>query len=205
MYENSPSPSVYENAPPTDGGRHSHQTAAQRNEKSMYENINAVTSGSQELPSVIGRDHHGMSPTAELTIGEVIGKGSFGTVYLGVYRGQLVALKSLQSDNQEFEREVALLFKLQHLHIVTMLGIVTADDTGQQNKFIAMEFMNMGNVHDRITTMELDNHGHLSTADRLGIVVQIARGMAPTWKTNVYCIWIWPQEIVCSPVPRLNT
>ncbi|PON36720.1 Tyrosine-protein kinase [Parasponia andersonii] len=56
-----------------------------------------------------------------------IGKGGFGCVYKGEMLGRTVAIKKLHPYNMqgesEFQQEVKVLGKLQHPHLVTLLGV----------------------------------------------------------------------------------
>ncbi|VDP11922.1 unnamed protein product [Schistosoma margrebowiei] len=65
-----------------------------------------------------------------LFIGEIIGRGTFGTVYRGKWHGE-VAIKRIDFDPEDvddsirveaFKREVALLHKTRHENLVLFMG-----------------------------------------------------------------------------------
>eukprot|EP01103_Thecamoeba_quadrilineata_P011689 TRINITY_DN2839_c0_g2_i4.p2 TRINITY_DN2839_c0_g2~~TRINITY_DN2839_c0_g2_i4.p2 ORF type:complete len:658 (-),score=147.92 TRINITY_DN2839_c0_g2_i4:45-2018(-) len=66
--------------------------------------------------------------SADITYGQQLGEGGFGTVYEGIVAGQLVAIKKLkiQELNEvelgKFKKEVILMCKLRHPNIVLLLG-----------------------------------------------------------------------------------
>jgi serine/threonine protein kinase len=87
------------------------------------------------LPWVIDMD--------TLTIGEVAGVGSTGTVFRGVYCGQQVAIKRMvvsQWDEGKvaefFKGEVVMLSRMQHPHVVRFFGCACSDS----QLFIVTEF-----------------------------------------------------------------
>ncbi|MEW5301642.1 MAG: hypothetical protein WDW36_004490 [Sanguina aurantia] len=65
---------------------------------------------------------------SEVTCGVVLGRGAFGTTYLGTWRGGSVAVKvvrvSQAAELANFVREVQSMSLLKHPHIVTFLGAV---------------------------------------------------------------------------------
>ncbi|XP_073242312.1 tyrosine-protein kinase CSK-like [Porites lutea] len=63
---------------------------------------------------------------SELQLGKSIGKGEFGDVLQGVYRGQKVAVKSLLDDShaaQSFLTEASIMTNLSHKNLVKLLGV----------------------------------------------------------------------------------
>ena len=86
----------------------------------------------------------------DIEYGECIGRGAFGEVYKGKWRGSLVAVKklrvmSMRDDFIEgFEREIALMSMLRAPNILQFLG--SAFDP--PNVIIVMEFMPRGSLHD---------------------------------------------------------
>ncbi|XP_031565299.1 tyrosine-protein kinase CSK-like [Actinia tenebrosa] len=62
----------------------------------------------------------------DLTLMESIGKGEFGDVLLGEYKGKKVAIKSLKDDDraaQQFLAEASVMTSLHHPNLVQLLGV----------------------------------------------------------------------------------
>ena len=94
-----------------------------------------------------------------VTTGEMIGRGAFGKIYKGEYKGQTVAVKYIASDFskefdnvQEFMQEINVISKIQHENIVKFIGACTK----QENVCILYEFMDGGNLRDAL--MKRGNH-----------------------------------------------
>ena len=79
-----------------------------------------------------------------------LGRGSFGEVHLGMWRGTVVAVKRLREDMVserellEFRRELAIVNHLAHPHIVQFLGAIT----NSLPLCIVTEYMKGGNLAD---------------------------------------------------------
>ncbi|XP_071118990.1 tyrosine-protein kinase CSK-like isoform X1 [Haliotis cracherodii] len=75
---------------------------------------------------------------------EKIGKGEFGNVYKGVYKGQAVAIKQLKDKDkaeQTFLKEASVMTSLRHANLVQLIGVVLSDEF-----FLVTEFMGKGNL-----------------------------------------------------------
>lgn len=110
-------------------------------------------------------------------VGERIGVGGMGIVYRATYtkNGARVALKILSPDvsdseslQRRFEREIAILKKLQHPHIVRYYG---GGKIGSQ-RFYAMELVEGGSVEDY-----LKKKGRLPWEEALDIGIQVAKAL----------------------------
>lgn len=86
----------------------------------------------------------------DIEYGECIGRGAFGEVFKGKWRGSLVAVKKLRITStredfiEGFEREIALMCMLRAPNILQFLG--SAFDP--PNVIIVMEYMPRGSLHD---------------------------------------------------------
>ncbi|KAK7499721.1 hypothetical protein BaRGS_00009062 [Batillaria attramentaria] len=80
----------------------------------------------------------------DLHIGESIGKGDFGDVFKGTYKGQAVAIKQLKDKDrgeQSFLQEASVMTSLRHDNLVRLIGVVLSDTI-----FLVTEFMGKGNL-----------------------------------------------------------
>jgi len=106
-----------------------------------------------------------------------LGVGGMGIVYKATYLkgGQKVALKVLAPDlmteqkvAKRFEREMAILKKLKHPHIVKYYG----GSTSGAQRYYAMELVTGGSLEERIK-----KHGRISWEQAVDYGIQIARAL----------------------------
>uniref|UniRef100_A0A667WMP0 Tyrosine-protein kinase n=1 Tax=Myripristis murdjan TaxID=586833 RepID=A0A667WMP0_9TELE len=83
----------------------------------------------------------------DLTLLQSIGKGEFGDVMVGDYRGTKVAVKCIKHDAtaQAFVAEASVMTQLRHNNLVQMLGVIL-EETG--SLFIVTEYMAKGSLVD---------------------------------------------------------
>ncbi|EFA81967.1 protein kinase [Heterostelium album PN500] len=85
----------------------------------------------------------------EIKLGERIGKGNFGEVFKGHWRGAVVAIKKLPAHNitetvmKEFHREIDLMKNLRHPNVIQFLGSCTIPP----NICICTEYMPKGSLY----------------------------------------------------------
>ncbi|KAG2377713.1 hypothetical protein C9374_008798 [Naegleria lovaniensis] len=118
----------------------------------------------------------------DLEILRKIAEGGMGCVYLGKWKGTLVAIKSLklltaellddETKQEEFEKEVSLLASLRHPCILTFYGICLTEEC----KFMITEYLDNGSL-DKILYKCRMGMIQLSFIDKLRILIQVARGM----------------------------
>ncbi|EGC29254.1 hypothetical protein DICPUDRAFT_159186 [Dictyostelium purpureum] len=85
----------------------------------------------------------------QIKLGKRIGKGNFGEVYLGTWRGSKVAIKKLPAHNinenvlKEFHREIELMKNLRHPNVIQFLGSCTISP----DICICTEYMERGSLY----------------------------------------------------------
>lgn len=89
-------------------------------------------------------------PSSEITLLEPVGVGGFGQVFKATWGGTTVAVKSLlrlsESELQAFVREMALLSRLRHPHIMLIMGIVLEAD----KQYLITEFAACGTLFEAL-------------------------------------------------------
>lgn len=118
-------------------------------------------------------------------VGDRIGVGGMGIVYKAIYtkNGARVAVKILSPDvsdseslQRRFEREIAILKKLQHPNIVRYYG---GGKVGTQ-RFYAMELVDGGSVEDY-----LRNKQRLPWEEAIEIIMQVAKALEHAHEAGV--------------------
>jgi serine/threonine protein kinase len=109
-----------------------------------------------------------ISPREEIVLGPIIGRGSFGVVYKGSWKGQIVAVKEL-FDATVHEEEAAILSVLSHRNVV---GYRCESVTAEQ-RLLVTEFVPNGTVYEVLKFGKL----HLTYARLVNWLMQIAEGM----------------------------
>ncbi|MQL74872.1 hypothetical protein Taro_007212 [Colocasia esculenta] len=109
-----------------------------------------------------------------------VGKGSFSCVFKGVLRdGTLVAVKraivapDLKKNSKEFRTELDLLSRLNHAHLLNLLGY--CEEGGE--RLLVYEFMAHGSLHQHLHGKDPRLKEQLDWVRRVTIAVQAARGI----------------------------
>lgn len=118
----------------------------------------------------------------EVVIGKELGQGAYGTVHLGVYNKEQVAIKKLITDGKseeqardiynEFRKEVWIMSGLQHPCIVNLKGYSLAPCLA-----MVMELVPHGDLYKYLNTLTTKGE-KISWAMRLRIAWDIAKGMS---------------------------
>ncbi|KAE8729728.1 putative receptor protein kinase CRINKLY4 [Hibiscus syriacus] len=109
----------------------------------------------------------------------VVGKGSFSCVYKGILKDRTVAVKKAimssdkQKNSKEFHTELDLLSRLNHAHLLNLLGY--CEEGGE--RILVYEFMAHGSLHQHLHGKNKALKEQLDWVRRVTIVVQAARGI----------------------------
>lgn len=87
----------------------------------------------------------------DLKLLQTIGKGEFGDVWEGDYRGARVAVKGIKHDAtaQAFVAEASIMTQMRHPNLVQLLGVIVEENG---TLFIVTEFMAKGSLADYLRT-----------------------------------------------------
>ncbi|KAI4305445.1 hypothetical protein L6164_028810 [Bauhinia variegata] len=107
---------------------------------------------------------------------KIIGKGGFGTVYLGFIDDIRVAVKMLSPSSaqgyQQFQAEVKLLMTVHHRNLTSLIGYCNEET----NKGLIYEYMANGNLNEHLSGKHSKSK-FLTWEDRLRISIDAAQGL----------------------------
>ncbi|OWM89296.1 hypothetical protein CDL15_Pgr024041 [Punica granatum] len=113
------------------------------------------------------------SATCNLSESFKLGQSGFGCVYKGELLGRTVAIKLLHPHNMqgqfEFQQEVQVLGKLQHPHLVTLLGACS------EAWSLVYEYQPNGSLQDQL--FRKSKSSPLPWKDRVRIIAEISSGL----------------------------
>ncbi|KAE8690931.1 putative receptor protein kinase TMK1 [Hibiscus syriacus] len=110
----------------------------------------------------------------------VLGRGGFGTVYKGeLHDGTKIAVKRMESGVvsdkglAEFKSEIAVLTKVRHRHLVTLLGYCLEGN----ERLLVYEYMPQGTLSRHLFNWNAEGLKPLEWTRRLTIALDVARGV----------------------------
>uniref|UniRef100_A0A8K9WMW4 Protein tyrosine kinase 7a n=1 Tax=Oncorhynchus mykiss TaxID=8022 RepID=A0A8K9WMW4_ONCMY len=169
------------------------QATAEIQEEVALTNMGTTaSSSSNKRHSSHDKGHY---PRANLTPITTLGKGEFGEVFLAKAKGimsaggrgsedeeeTVVLVKSLQTRDEtlhlEFRREVEMFGKLGHPNLVCLLGMCREVEP----HYLILEYAELGDLKQYLKMSknkeEKPKSHHLSTKQKVGVCLQVARGM----------------------------
>ncbi|XP_062074346.1 mitogen-activated protein kinase kinase kinase YODA [Humulus lupulus] len=158
------------------------------------------------VPRSPGRAENPTSPGSRWKKGRLLGRGTFGHVYLGFNResGEMCAMKevTLFSDDaksresaQQLGQEIALLSRLQHPNIVQYYGSETVDD----KLYIYLEYVSGGSIYKL-----LQEYGQFGELAIRSYTQQILSGLAYLHAKNTVHRDIKGANILVDPNGRVK-
>nr|GEU67635.1 LysM domain receptor-like kinase 3 [Tanacetum cinerariifolium] len=104
----------------------------------------------------------------------LLGHGTYGSVYYGLLREQEVAVKRMTAmKTKEFIAEMKVLCKVHHTNLVELIGYAASDD----ELFLIYEYAQKGSLGSHIHDPQSKGHPTLSWIMRVQIALDTARGL----------------------------
>ncbi|XP_031120087.1 lysM domain receptor-like kinase 3 [Ipomoea triloba] len=138
------------------------------------------------IPKVIGTDVFDMEKPLVFTYEEIfsstdgfsdanlLGNGTYGSVYYGLLRDQEVTIKRMTATKtKEFMAEMKLLCKVHHTNLVELIGYAASND----ELFLIYEYAQKGSLRSHLHDPQNKGHTSLSWIMRIQIALDAARGL----------------------------
>ncbi|XP_011624929.1 mitogen-activated protein kinase kinase kinase YODA isoform X2 [Amborella trichopoda] len=173
---------------------------------SPFSPSSSMAAGSSPLPRSPGKAENPPSPGSRWKKGKLLGRGTFGHVYLGFNNesGEMCAMKevTLFSDDskskesvKQLAQEIALLSRLRHQNIVQYFGSETKDD----KLYIYLEYVSGGSIHKL-----LQEYGQFGEPVIRSYTQQILSGLAYLHNKNTVHRDIKGANILVDPNGRVK-
>ncbi|XP_008810487.1 lysM domain receptor-like kinase 3 [Phoenix dactylifera] len=115
-----------------------------------------------------------LSSTDAFSDSNLLGHGTYGSVYYGVLRDQEVAIKRMTATKtKEFIAEVKVLCKVHHASLVELIGYAASND----ELFLIYEYAQKGSLKNHLHDPQNKGHTSLSWISRVQIALDAARGL----------------------------
>ncbi|KAK4842380.1 hypothetical protein QYF36_020588 [Acer negundo] len=154
----------------TGGGSESHSIAS-----SGPSDLHVVEAGSLVISIQVLRN-----VTNNFSDENILGRGGFGTVYKGeLHDGTKIAVKRMESGVvsekglAEFKSEIAVLTKVRHRHLVTLIGYCLEGN----ERLLVYEYMPQGTLSRHLFNWKEEDLKPLEWTRRLTIALDVARGV----------------------------
>ncbi|CAI9757642.1 unnamed protein product [Fraxinus pennsylvanica] len=138
------------------------------------------------IPSVIGTDvfdvekpvvftyEEVLSSTDDFSDSNLLGNGTYGSVYYGLLRDQEVVIKRMKATKtKEFIAEMKVLCKVHHTNLVELIGYAASDD----ELFLIYEYAQKGSLRNHLHDPQNKGHTSLSWIMRVQIALDAAKGL----------------------------
>lgn len=115
-----------------------------------------------------------LSSTDGFSDSNLLGHGTYGSVYYGLLRDQEVAIKRMTATKtKEFMAEMKVLCKVHHSNLVELIGYATSQD----ELFLIYEYAQKGSLRSHLHDPHSKGHTSLSWIMRVQIALDAARGL----------------------------
>ncbi|XP_062206806.1 lysM domain receptor-like kinase 3 [Phragmites australis] len=115
-----------------------------------------------------------LTSTDSFSDANILGHGTYGSVYYGVLRDQEVAIKRMMATKtKEFIVEMKVLCKVHHASLVELIGYAASKD----ELFLVYEYSQNGPLKNHIHDPESKGYSSLSWIFRVQIALDAARGL----------------------------
>ncbi|KAL5576913.1 hypothetical protein UlMin_018612 [Ulmus minor] len=115
-----------------------------------------------------------LSATEGFSDSNLLGNGTYGTVFYGLLRDQEVAIKRMTATKtKEFMAEMKVLCKVHHTNLVELIGYAASDD----ELFLVYEYAQKGSLRSHLHDPQNKGHTSLSWIIRVQIALDTARGL----------------------------